>query len=124
MCLPPFDEPAGSQKGFNRKHGMSTEHFISMMKPGRPDLHENMTDEESEVFGRHSDYLREQFKAGTIVFAGPSIESHFAVVVLETDSKEAAAAVMDADPAVAAGLLKSEVHQFSIFLMRGMAESE
>lgn len=103
---------------------MGAKHFISMMKPGRPDLHENMTDGESEIFGRHSDYLREQFAAGRIVFAGPSIESHFAVVVLEAESKEAAAAVMDADPAVAAGLLKSDVHQFSIFLMRGMEEEE
>jgi uncharacterized protein YciI len=96
-------------------------HYISMMRPGRPDLQGSMTAEDRDVFGRHVDYLKDQFAAGAIVFAGPSVEEneeHFAIVVLSADSKGKAKAIMDGDPAVAAGLLTSHVTEFEVFLSR------
>lgn len=61
-----------------------------MMTLGRPTFHEDVTSAEREIFAEHVEYLEEQFAAGRIVFAGPSSESKFAIVVLETETGDAA----------------------------------
>ncbi len=93
-------------------------HFLAMMKPGRLTLHEDMTEEEEAVFGEHLEYLEQQFEAGNILFAGPSSEAQLGIVVLETDTRQQARAIMAVDPAVARGMLTSEIFEFSVFLMR------
>ena len=97
-------------------------HFISLMKPGKPGLPDSMTEDDKRQFGQHVAYLKSTFAEGKIVFAGPSTEvgeEHFAIVVLDTSDKSQAVAIVNADPAVASGLLLSHVTEFSIFLERG-----
>lgn len=104
--------------------------YISMMKPGKPDLPASMTDDDRIVFGKHAEYLRSKFAEDRIIFAGPSMEAngeHFAVVVLSAETKDQAVQIMNADPAVESGLLTSHVTEFEVFLSRkfdGDAPSE
>ena len=94
-------------------------HFISVMRPGKPGLPQSMTAPERDAFREHVAYLREKHRTGHVVFAGPSAEpgeEHFAVVVLEAECKAHAQAIMDADPAVATGLFTSHVTEFEVFL--------
>ncbi|NOY27695.1 MAG: hypothetical protein GXP62_17660 [Oligoflexia bacterium] len=94
-------------------------HFISMLRPGRPTLHDDMTEDEEAIISAHGDYLRELFEAGKVIFAGPSTEGRFGLVVMESDSRDEVIKLMEADPAVSTGILTSEVTEFSVFLMRG-----
>jgi uncharacterized protein YciI len=96
-------------------------HYISVMRPGKPGLPESMTALERDTFREHVAYLREKHRSGHVVFAGPSVEAgedHFAVVVLEAECKAHAQAIMDGDPAVASGLFTSHVSEFEVFLQR------
>ena len=96
--------------------------FFCMLRPGRPDMHGNLTPEEGEIFGRHCQYLTERFRERRVLQAGTSFENGedgFAIVILSAESKEAAVALMQADPAVARGLLQAHVTEYDIFLDRG-----
>lgn len=103
------------------------QHFISVMKPGKAGMPESMTAEDRTVFGMHTAYLRKHVADGKIVFAGPSVEEgeeHFAIVVLSTGSKNEAVQIMNADPAVAHGLLTSHVTEFEVFASRRVADEQ
>jgi uncharacterized protein YciI len=102
-----------------------TQQFISMMKVGRPELKDDffghLTPKEVEAFEQHGPYLKRKFDENKIIFAGPSVEEneeHYAIVVLNTINKDEAETIMNADPAVAAGILTSHVTQFQIFLSK------
>ncbi len=92
-----------------------------MLTPGRSNFHKTVTEEKGQLLAQHANYLMERFELGEIIFAGPSVEEnedHFGIVVLEVEDKERAKEIMNADPAVKHGILKSHVTQFSVFLMR------
>ena len=99
--------------------------FISVMRPGRPELQMDffghLSEKEKQAFFKHVEYLKKEFADGTIVFAGPSVEEneeHFAIAVLVAEDKAHAQAIMDADPAVSIGILSSHVSEFEVFLSR------
>ena len=57
----------------------------------------------------HREYLTKLRDAGKLVLSGPLTDSGGALIVLETDSKEQAAAIVDADPFAKSGVYKSWV---------------
>jgi hypothetical protein len=57
----------------------------------------------------HREYLTKLRDAGKLVISGPLTDSCGALIVLETESKEEAAAIVDADPFVKSGVFKSWV---------------
>ena len=90
-------------------------------------MHGNLTADEGRIFGEHCEYLEGMFRDKTVLQAGTSFEKGeegFAIVILSAPSKEQAVAIMNADPAVAAGLLKSHVTEYKIFLDRGAPPAE
>ena len=65
-----------------------------------------------ELFIRHQAYIRRQFEAGVYHLAGPLTDSsHIAgIVILSAPTREAALAIVAADPAAQAGRFTVEVH--------------
>ena len=99
-------------------------HYFCMLTPVRPNMHGNLTAAEGEIFGQHCEYLKRKFNEKCVLQAGTSFEENedgFAIVILNAEEKAAAVAIMQADPAVAKGLLKAHVTAYNIFLDRGMA---
>lgn len=98
-----------------------TKQFISIMRPG-PNV---KSEQHDELIMKHCEYLKEYFDKNIVIFAGPSWEEnedHFAIVVLETESKEEAIKIMDNNPAVSEQVLTSHVTEFNVFLERGMSK--
>jgi uncharacterized protein YciI len=65
-----------------------------------------------ELFIRHQAYIRRQFEAGVYRLAGPLTDSSHigGIVVVSAPTREAALAIVAADPAAQAGLFAAEVH--------------
>jgi len=57
----------------------------------------------------HREYLTKLREAGKLAISGPFTDSGGALIVLEADSKEEAAAIVAVDPFVKAGVFKSWV---------------
>lgn len=96
--------------------------YFCMLKPARPNMHETVTEEESQIFSRHAEYLMQKFKEKKVLQAGTSFEKnqdHFAIVILSAENKETAEALIKGDPAVAKGLLCAQLSEYNIFLDRG-----
>jgi uncharacterized protein YndB with AHSA1/START domain/uncharacterized protein YciI len=94
-------------------------HWVYFIRPSRPELVENGTPEERRHIGAHFQYLKRLTEAGTVVAAGPTTQPPFVgIVIFEAPTREAAAAVMEGDPAVKAGVFKAELAPFSLSLLR------
>jgi len=79
------------------------------------------TKEDGESVGRHFQRLKDATAAGTVVFAGRTMESGdktFGIVVFEAASADAATAFADGDPAVVDGVMTVDVHPFALVLQR------
>jgi uncharacterized protein YciI len=57
----------------------------------------------------HREYLTKLRDAGKLVISGPLTDRGGALIVYETESKEEAVAIVDADPFVKSGVFKSWV---------------
>ena len=57
----------------------------------------------------HREYLTKLRDAGKLAFSGPFTDHGGALIMLEAETKEEAAAIVDADPFVKAGVFKSWV---------------
>ena len=101
-------------------------HYFCMLKPARKNMHGNLTEAEGQIFADHCAYLSEKFAAKAVLQAGTSFETGeegFAIVIVAAQNKEAAIALIQADPAVARGLLTAKVTEYDIFLDRGLAST-
>jgi uncharacterized protein len=93
--------------------------WLYVLTPPRQTFREDMTDEESEIMGRHFRYLQGLLEQGTLVLAGPSLRPPFGISIVEAEHEAAARALMEADPAVSSGLQAAELHPFRVSLLRG-----
>ncbi len=85
-------------------------------------LTEGRTVEESEILSHHFDYLEGLAMEGTVLLAGrtqENDESTFGIVIIQTDSEQAAREVMKNDPAVVGGVMQARLHPFSISIQVG-----
>lgn len=94
--------------------------FLYRIRPARPAmLSDGPTAHESQVVGRHFEYLEGLTKAGTVLMAGRTLnsdETAFGIVVFEAASEEDARRIVDADPAVAEGVMKAELFPYRVAL--------
>jgi uncharacterized protein YciI len=90
--------------------------FIYVIRPVRADmLASGMTAEEQAVMAAHFAYLQDGARAGVVRLAGRTDTSDaatFGICIFEAADKAAAAAFTAADPAVARGVVRAEVHAF------------
>ncbi len=93
-----------------------------LVHPPRPDFIATITPEEGAIMaGAHSDYLTRLFEEGTLVLAGPTWGQPMndGVAIIEAEDEAAATAIMQADPAVASGMMTGELREMRVSFLRG-----
>jgi uncharacterized protein YciI len=93
--------------------------WLCIIRPPRATFMEDSTPEEDEIMSAHFDYLKGLLERGKLILAGPSLEPPFGVIVFEAESEEEARGVIAADPSVAAGVQRPELHPYRASLLRG-----
>jgi uncharacterized protein YciI len=79
-----------------------------------------MTPEEEARFGEHFAYLSRLLDEGVLVLAGPTLgRTNTGIAIFEAPDEEAARRVMEADPAIAAGVVRGELREMRVSLLRG-----
>jgi uncharacterized protein YciI len=79
----------------------------------------NWTKKDNEVLERHFTRFQEAIKSGQLILAGRTKEpgdKTFGIAIFRASDEAAARAFMEADPAVAAGLMTAELHPFGVAL--------
>jgi uncharacterized protein YciI len=93
-------------------------HFLLRLDPVRPDLPATgPTQAEAEAIAAHLGYVQRLLEQGVLLMAGRSqvLEREaFALMLLQADTETQARALMQADPAVAQGVLSGDLHPFQI----------
>ena len=81
----------------------------------------NWTKQDNEVLERHFARFQEAAKSGQLILAGRTSEpgdKAFGIAIFEASDEAAARKFMQADPAVAGGLMTAELHPFAVALER------
>ena len=81
----------------------------------------NWTKEDKTVLERHLARFQEATKSGQLIVAGRTKEpgdKTFGIAIFEAPDEAAARAFMQADPALAGGLMTAELHPFAVALER------
>ena len=95
--------------------------FLYTLRPARLGmLTDGPTPDEQALAARHWIYSQDLLTAGTLVFAGRTLQrdpTTFAFAVIRAQSLDAARAVAECDPAVAGGVFATEIFPFQPMLM-------
>jgi uncharacterized protein YciI len=81
----------------------------------------NWTKQDNEVLERHFARFQEAAKSGQLILARRTKEpgdKTFGIAIFEASDEEAARKLMQADPAIAGGLMTAELHPFAVALER------
>ena len=92
--------------------------YLIVLRPVRAGmLTEGPTEQEAAIVARHFAYLQEHARAGRVRLAGRTTEDDertIGLVLLAAASDAEARSIMDADPAVAEGVMRAELHPFRV----------
>ncbi|HEY1108533.1 MAG TPA: YciI family protein [Opitutaceae bacterium] len=96
--------------------------FVYVLKL-TPRLHDDAawTEADKKTVGAHFAHLQAATKERKVILAGRTMESGdktFGLVIFEAASDTEAAAFMNSDPAVAAGVMTATVHPYAVVLQR------
>lgn len=83
------------------------------------------TPEEVETVSRHFAYLQDLTKKGVMILMGRTQnndKSTLGICIFEAEDELAARMIMEADPAVSAGVMRAVLYPYKIALMRGQSE--
>jgi len=121
----PAAPPAGTDPGT---------HWVFFIRPARPGFFTKMTPMEQEKITGHKAYLSRLVEEGTAVFAGRTLDPAYypddieagvmldmpavGIVVFQAGTVEEAKRIMQADPAVEAGVFKACLHPFGLAFNR------
>ncbi|HET8977945.1 MAG TPA: YciI family protein [Solirubrobacteraceae bacterium] len=96
------------------------DHFAVRLIPPRPTFHADMSDEERAVMSAHVEYYQQLMKTGRVVVYGPVIDSTggWGLGVIQGDSEADVRALVDADPAVVAGVMTPELGTMPVAIVR------
>ena len=93
--------------------------FFIRIIPPRPTFDKDATPAERALMDAHYVYWKDLFDKGVCVFGGPVLDPKgvYGVLAVEASSEDAARALAAADPAVKAGLIRTEVAEMrAVFL--------
>ena len=79
------------------------------------------TEADKAAVGRHFNRFKEAIASGQLILAGRTAETGdktFGIAIFEAADETTAKEFMEADPAVAAGVMTAELHPFAVALQR------
>lgn len=82
---------------------------------------EKWTSAEELAVERHFERLEKLLEEGILIMAGRTQtmgEKTFGIVIIETETREEALALMESDPAVSEGVMTAELFPYKVALMR------
>ena len=94
--------------------------YLYRIQPTREGLLIESTPDEDAIVSDHFEYLRTLTEQGIVLLAGRTLTRDAAshgLVVFRAESENAARALMNGDPAVAAGVFRAELFPFGIALV-------
>lgn len=94
--------------------------WLYRIVPTRPEMVADATADEQRIVGAHFRYLVELNERGILILAGRTQEEAgtFGITIFEADDEAGARAVMDDDPAVAAGVFAASLHPYAVAVAR------
>jgi uncharacterized protein len=96
--------------------------YLYFLKPARLGMvTEGPTPKEAETVSRHFEYLKDLTEKGIMILVGRtqnSDESTFGIAIFEAEDESASRMIMEADPAVHAGVMHATLYPYKIALMR------
>lgn len=94
--------------------------FLYRIRPTRPAMLEaGPTEDEARIVGAHFEYLKRLVDEGVVLVAGRTLntdETAFGIAIFVAESRQAAEALMQGDPAVAQGVMSAELFDYRIAL--------
>lgn len=94
-------------------------YWLYRIVPARRGMAETPTPDEQRIVGEHFTYLVALRDRGVLILAGRTQEADpLGLVIFEADDELAAQAVVDADPAVAAGVFTASLHPYAVAVAR------
>ena len=97
--------------------------YLYLLRPTRPEmLSAGPTETEAAIVQRHFEYLQRLAAAGSVEIAGRTTEDNedtLGIVILHAPSEAAAQAIVDADPAVEAGVMSARLAPFRVAVRSG-----
>jgi len=97
---------------------MKEKHYLIVLKPPRPTFVTDATDEESAAVGEHFEYLKKLLSDGVLIMAGRTDGAEMGLVVLTATNEAAGEAIMNADPAVKAGVFSAKLYPYRLALLK------
>ena len=101
------------------------ESILCFLEPARlAMLTEGPASEEAETASRHFAHLQDLTEKDVMILMGRtqnSDESTFGIAIFEAEDESAARMIMEADPAVAGGVMRADLYPYKIALMRGQS---
>lgn len=94
-------------------------HYLYKTLPPRANFAETLSTNEEKIIGEHFNYLKDLTAQGVVYLAGRVEDASFGIVVFEAESPEKAEEVMLNDPAVKAGLFRTELYPYRLALFKG-----
>ncbi|NWF62825.1 MAG: hypothetical protein HXY38_00835 [Chloroflexi bacterium] len=95
--------------------------WLYRIQPTRPAmLIKGTTPQEADIVSRHFSYLKDLTEKGVMILVGRALNtdmSSFGICIFEAEDESAARTIMEADPAVMAGVMLAECFPFRIALM-------
>ncbi len=92
--------------------------YIYILRPARTAmLEEGPTPEEAETITRHAAYVKGLVDRGTGLLAGRTLQADqttFGIFIIRAKTDRDAAAIMNADPAVAEGVMTAEIFPYRV----------
>ncbi len=94
--------------------------YLYKIQPVRPAMLIEGTAAENEAVVAHFNYLKQLTADGVVQHAGRTLNtdaSSFGIVIFKAESDEAAHAVVNEDPAVAARIFRAELYPYGVALV-------
>ena len=95
--------------------------YLYKIQPTRPEmLIDGATPEEDAAVDAHFSYLQDLTRRGVVLLAGRTLNtdpSAFGIVIFQAESDQHARDIMQADPAVCAGVMRAELFPYRVALM-------
>lgn len=93
-------------------NNLEKKHFVLKTISHRPTFQQDMTEEERNIMKRHVVYWTDKAEKGIAIAFGPVFDPKggYGLGILEVENEEQVYTLIDDDPAVKMGILKTEIY--------------